>query len=264
MFGGSGDLVRAWETAFGRPLLRKDVPFLTKLSEILEPSVLNKLPNGQADLDAIVAAIKHPCCGTTHSFMKNVADHLDDIKHLLNNFHGVPGYEKVITALKNPNFFAQDGASHLLSKLKTLNVSDVAMLEGKIVDADNLTGICSNCLFDIQLSSGKKLELKSYNESTIGNISNSSQFKNQFKAYLANASDMDAFQYIFNGQKTTDLNYIKQNFQTLFSKNNYEIFDQIGGPQNSLMQSLNIVNKNDFIDAVEDLSGDIYKFIKIE
>lgn len=260
--------LKAWKVAFNRPLLRKDVPFLTKLSEILEPSVLNKLPNGQADLDAIVAAIKHPCCGTTHPFMKNVADHLDDIKHVLNNLDGVPGFDKVVTALKNPNFFAQDGASHLLTKLKSLDPSTVRKLEGKIVDADNLDGICTNCLFDIEVevSPGvfKKLELKSYSESTIGNIANSSQFKNQFKAYLADASNISSFDYIFNAQKTTNQTLVKQNFKTLFSNNNYEIFDQIGDVNNALMQSLNITSKSDFIDAVNDLSDDLYSFIKIE
>ena len=61
-----------------------------------------------------------------------------------------------------------------------------------------------------------------------------------------------------------DLAFVKENFQSLFSKNNHEIFDQIGGAQNSLMQSLGIANKSDFIDAVSDLGDDLYKFIKIE
>lgn len=261
-------MVGAWEVAFNRPLLRRDAPFLKKLSDLLEPSALDKLPNGQADLDATVAAIKHPCCGTTHPFMKNVADHLGDIKHVLNNLDGVQGFDKVVTALKNPNFFAQDGASHLLTKLKSLDPSTVRKLKGKIVDADNLDGICSNCLFDIEVevSPGvfKKLELKSYSESTIGNIANSSQFKNQFKAYLTDASNISSFDYVFNVQKTTNQTLIKQNFKTLFSNNNYEIFDQIGGAQNSLMQSLNIANRSDFIDAVGDLGDDLYSSIKIE
>ena len=256
------DMVKAWKVAFNRPLLRKDVPFLTKLSEILEPSVLNKLPNGQADLDAIVAAIKHPCCGTTHPFMKNVADHLDDIKHVLNNFDGVPGYDKVITALKNPNFFAQDGASHLLTKLKTLDASDVAKLEGKIIDADNLDGICTNCLFDIELTSGKKLELKSYSESTIGNIANSSQFKNQFKAYLADANNMDGFEYIFNSKKTTDLANIKQNFQSLFTNEATDLYNTLG--QSKFQQLFGVNNVDDFLDdVVSNLNSPIYNFIKI-
>ncbi len=141
-------------------------------------------------------------------------------------------------------------------------------MEGKIVDADDLIGICEDCLFDIEIQeiAGqiKKLELKSYKEETIGNIAYSSRFKNQFKAYLANADNINSFEYIFNAHKTTNNTLIKQNFKILFSNNNYEIFDQIGGAQNSLMQYLGITNKSDFINAVGDFGDDLYNFIKIE
>jgi len=261
--------LKAWEKVIGRDY-STDIPFLEKLSEILEPSILDKLPNGEADLDIIINSLVHPHTGASHTFMKQAAEHLDDVKYLINNFDGVPGYDKVITALKNPNFFAQDGASHLLTKLKSLNPSDVAKLEGKIIDADNLDGICENCLFDIELevSPGqfKKLELKSYSKTTVEKISTNTKFINQFKAYLADAQNFNSYEYIFNSKKATDfdLTFVKENFQSLFSKNNYEIFDQVGGAQNSLMQSLGIANKSDFIDAVSDLGDDIYKFIKVE
>ena len=260
------DKVRAWEKAIGRPLYRTDVSFLEKLSDLMDPAVVNKFPNGQADLDNIITALVHPHSGTTHTFMKNVAEHLDDVKHLVNNFDGVEGFDKVITALKNPNFFAQDGASHLLTKLKTLNASDVAKLEGKIVDADNLAGICSNCLFDIQLSSGKKLELKSYSESTIGNISGSSQFKNQFKAYLADANNMDAFEYVFNSKKIgNNSTLVKDNFKTLFQQSNHSIYDDIlnANPNSTVFSSVGITTKGQFIQAVNNTGHDLYKFIDI-
>lgn len=256
--------VKAWQTAIGRPLLRKDAPFLEKLSEILEPSVLNKLPNGQADLDAIVAAIKHPCCGTTHPFMKNVADHLDDVKHLVDKFSDVDGFDQVVVALKNPNFHVQDGASHMLTKLKGLDASQVSRMEGKIVDADNLAGICSNCLFDIELTSGKKLELKSYSESTIGNIANSTKFKNQFKAYLADANNMDGFEYIFSSKKIgNNSTLVKDNFKSLFQQGNYSIYDEVFAVNQNIFSSIGINSKGQFIQAVNNTSHDLYKFIDI-
>ena len=219
-------------------------------------------------MDDIIAALVHPHTGSSHPFMKNVALHLEDVKYLISNFSEIDGFDKVISALKNKNFYAQDGASFLLTKLKTLNPSDVSRLEGKILDADNLDGICENCLFDIEIEirpgQFKKLELKSYSESTIENIAFSSKFNNQFKAYLTGADNIDGFEYIFNSKKTTNLTLIKQNFKTLFSYNNYGIFDQIGDVDNALMQSLGITNKNDFIDAVNDLNDDLYSFLKIE
>ncbi len=68
--------------------------------------MVNKFPNGQADIDGIIAALVHPQTGATHPFLKNVAEHLDDIKHLVNNYNGVDGFDKVLSALKNTNFYA--------------------------------------------------------------------------------------------------------------------------------------------------------------
>lgn len=193
------DVIKAWEKAILRPHYRADVNFLQKLTELMEPNVVNKFPNGQADIDAIIAALVHPHTGATHTFMKNVADHLDDIKHLVVN-HRVPGYEKVITELKKLNSFnAQDGASHLLTKLKQYNAGQVKRLESKILDADDLDNIddlCTDCLFDIELDGNPvvKLELKSFGETAIGLMPINSKFKNQFKAYLASVSDMNGFQ----------------------------------------------------------------------
>lgn len=239
-FAENPKLIRAWKVAFNRPLLRTDVSFLSKLSEILEPSILNKFPNGQADVDAIIKAIKHPCCGSTHPFLKSADEHLDDVKHLVENFDIIEGFDKAILPLKNQNFYAQDGASHMLTKLRTLQPNEVAKLEGKIIDADNLEGICTNCLFDIELTNGKKLELKSYSESTIGNIANSTKFKNQFRAYLAFVDNMDGFEYIFNGRKTTDLSNIKQNFQSLFTNEANNLFNTLG--QSKFLQLFGVDN----------------------
>ncbi|HMQ50246.1 MAG TPA: hypothetical protein PKA00_22690 [Saprospiraceae bacterium] len=266
-FAESPKLIKAWKVAFNSPLLRTDISFLSKLSEILEPTILNKFPNGQADVDAIVKAIKHPCCGSTHPFLKSATEHLDDVKHLVENFDIVDGFNQVITALKNQNFYAQDGASHMLTKLKTLEPSDVSRLEGKILDADNLEGICTNCLFDIELelSPGqfKKLELKSYKTETIDNMAYSSKFKNQFKSYLAAADNMDGFEYIFNIKKTTDLTNIKQNFQSLFTNEATGMYDTFG--QLKFQQLFGVDNVDDFLDdVVSNLDSPIYNFIKIE
>lgn len=184
---------------------------------------------------------------------------------MLNNFDGVPGFDKVIKALKNPNFFAQDGASHLLTKLKSLDPSTVRKLEGKIIDADNLDGICTNCLFDIEIevSPGvfKKLELKSYSSETIGNIATNSKFKNQFKTYLANASNMNSFEYIFNNRKVNDLNFLKTKFKELFQQNNYTIYEDIINSGSDVFASIGVTSKPQFIQAVNNIDSDLYKFI---
>ena len=257
--------VKAWEKAILRQSYRTDVKFLTKLTDLLEPTVISKFPNGQADLDGIIAALVHPHTGVTHAFMKNVADHLDDIKHLVNNHNTVPGFDKVITALKNPNFYAQDGASHLLTKIKSLNAGEISKLEGKILDADaldNIDDLCTDCLFDIQLTTGIKLELKSFGETTIVLMPTSSKFKNQFKAYLASVTDINGFQYIFNGKKTQNLTLIKEKFQIIFTSEAQNIYDALG--QAKFNQMFGVDNVTDFVDdIVPNLNGPLYNFVSI-
>lgn len=119
------------------------------------------------------------------------------------------------------------------------------------------------CKFDIELAGGKKLELKSYSSGTLNNIATNTSFRNQLRAYLFDANSINDLEYIFNGVKVNDLNLIKGKFQELFTQNNYAIYDQIGGSQNSFLQSLQINNLTDFIDAVESLSDNLYNFVKI-
>lgn len=255
--------VKAWERAILRPNYRKDIAFLEKLNDLMEPRIINKLPNGQSDLDDIIAALVHPHTGSSHPFMKNVALHLDDIKHFVNNFSEVEGFNKVVSGLKNKNFYAQDGISHLLNRLKSLDPSSVAKLEGKIIDADNLDGICENCLFDIQLTSGKKIEMKSYSETTLNSIAVNSKFRKQFKAYLASIEDIDGMEYVFNRKKFNNLGEIKNKFKELFQHDNYSIYDEVNQVNPSIFSSLGIDDLDDFITKVDGLDPNLYNFISV-
>ena len=256
------ELINSWKVAFSRPQMRTDVSFLGKLSELLDPARIAKLPNGQADMDAIVVALKHPCCGGSHTFLKSVADHLDDVRHLIDNFSNKPGFDQVITALRNPNFFAQDGASHFLSKLKTLDPSQVKAMEGKILDADNLDGICTNCRFDIELTNLTKLEMKSYSAETIAKIADDAKFRNQFTAYLADAENFTSFEYIFNSKKISDLGTIKKGFQELYKSNATSLFESLGSTK--FFDLFGVDNVDDFLeDIVPNLNGTAYNFIKV-
>ncbi len=256
-FNKQPELVDAWEYVVKRLLYRKNIPFLMKILRLKKSSLKGK------DLDEIILALKNPINTTNKTVLKSVVSHLDDVEYLVNNFEKINGFDKVITALKNPNFFAQDGISHFLTKLKKLDAKDVASLEGKIVDADNLTGICLNCRFDIELVNGKKLELKSYKESTIQKISNSEQFKKQFKSYLSDADSIDNLEYIFNGTKTKDLVLIKNNFKKIFEENKFQLYNDIMIANPMIFSSIGIANKMGFIKAVDNLNHDLYKFIKI-
>ncbi len=261
--------VDTWEMLIAHPIMRKDLSILTKFSELLEPSILNKLENGIEDLQKIADKLLHPCCGGSHPFMKSLTLHLDDVKFFINNFSEKPGYEQVIKALQHPLFTVQDGTSFFLTKLRTLDPSQVTRFEGRIVeglaDADDLDAICVLCKFDIELSGGKKLELKSYSSGTINNIATNTSFRNQLRAYLFDANSLSDLEYIFNGVKINDVNLIKGKFREIFEIEATNYFNVFG--QNKFENLFGVDNVDDFItDVIPNLNGSssIYNFIKIQ
>ena len=269
LFINNKHFVKSWDVFKNRPEIRLDETALTKMLEIANnPDLIEKFPDGIADLRKIGDVVIHPCCGGTHQWLEDITEHIDDIKYFLENFViENNGYEKIISALKNVSPNMQDGISHVLTKLKSIDPpSTVIELEGKVIDADNLPGICQNCLFDIKVLDGtsfKKLELKSYKKSTIENISNSTQFRHQFKTYLVSINEsVSEIVYIFNGNKPNiDIQLLKDNFKLLYEAGDYKIFDDLYGSQ--LFEIFEINSVDDFIDLVEDLDSPLYQFIEI-
>lgn len=270
VINGSGHLVDAWKAVKNRPVIRKDLQSLTKISELLsDADFINKLPGKYQDFRDILDVVINPCCGQSHGFLKPLDIYLDEVKNVVKNYYGKPGFDQLISALKHSSPFMQDGVSFMIAKVNTIDPSTVQRFEGKIVegleDADNLEAVCTACRFDIELTSGKKIELKSYSENTINAIANSDKFRQQFKAYFQDptSATISDFEYIFNAQKSSNMSLIKEKFKQIFQKNNYSFFDEIGGADNSVMDSLGINDIDDFIDIVDDTQSPIYSFIKL-
>jgi hypothetical protein len=77
---------------------------------------------------------------------------------------------------------------------------------------------------------GIKYEFKSYGSVAINKIGTpgGAAFTNQFKAYLADATDITKIQYIFDATKFSDVNAIKNRFKNLLETNADDLFKPVG------------------------------------
>jgi len=174
-----------------------------------------------------------PCCGGKgNKYFPSIAEHLGNLRTALLEHGGsnpTPGFSTFMATLKNnANVAAQDGTAHALKKLAEYKKADVAAMEGKIADDIDLDAICTNCLFDIKLTNGTFIELKSYKKESLEGIPSSTKFTNQFKQYLQSLStagnDISKLKYVFNGKKVSEKD-VKDAFVKLFKAKAGEIFN---------------------------------------
>jgi hypothetical protein len=165
----------------------------------------------------------------------------------------------------------QDGLTHMVTHLNKSG-DDVIAFEGKIADAlddaDDITKICHECLFDVKIQRGDNIilrEYKSYQIESLQLVNTTTKgvdFIKQFKQYLQNGN----FEYIFNSNKITDINLIKKEFQTMFKNHADEIFEAnknlfIG----KTWGNIEIERVEDFIELCSKsdfYKSDIFNFIK--
>ncbi|MDF7819255.1 hypothetical protein P1X15_16670 [Runella sp. MFBS21] len=173
-----------------------------------------------------------PCCGGKgNSYFPSIAEHLGYLRTTLLEFGGdnaTTGFGTFMKTLKNNSAIgAQDGSAHALKKLAQYKKADVVAMEGKIAEDIDLDAICTGCLFDIKLTNGTFIELKSYKKETLDGIASSTKFINQFKQYLQSLStegkDISKLKYVFNGKKVSEKE-VKEAFVKLFNRKAEEIY----------------------------------------
>ncbi|WP_028526293.1 hypothetical protein [Runella limosa] len=83
-------------------------------------------------------------------------------------------------------------------------------------------------MFDIKLTDGTFIELKSYVKKSLEGIPSSTKFVNQFKQYLQSLSttgnDISKLKYVFNSKKVSEKE-VKDAFVKLFNTKAEEIFN---------------------------------------
>lgn len=136
------------------------------------------------------------------------------------------------------------------------------------MDADNLSGICQNCKFDIELKGPPfpRIEVKSYRKTTILNMASSPGFKKQLKSYFSEANGIDFIEYHFNSVKL-DLDNIsildvKKEFQKIFQQGDYSFFNEISVTGSNIWDDIGIEDIDAFKIAVDTLDPILFSFIQ--
>lgn len=217
---------------------------------------------GDEGLESILKAnVRARCksCGNDGvAFLKHIDEYLDDVKHFVDNYHGIDGFDKVLKDLKltnssgSPNF-NMEGAAFMLRVLKSNEntfLGKVSKFEGSIDDLTN------GCRYDLTLKNGNKVlfgEFKSYDISSLSNLlSVNSATLQQFMTYLGKINSLDELHYLFDAVKIPDLAAIKKRFKAVF-ENNDDIFDAINANTNLRNTLLN--NPLDEVEALQNFNN---------
>lgn len=216
----NGGMIEAWKVVRKHVEMRKHVPTLEKVSELIDDAdFIGKLPEGRTDLDDIINAVKNPLNEGGDYKLVKLTDHLQNVKQVVKNHSGADGFRKLLTDLKNSAFAMQDGVTHMLNDVKNFPKNSIKKFDYEF-DGDGVA--CTKCRFDIELSSGspRLIEYKSWSLENIKNIS-----LKQLLEYFRSASSIEDFKYIFNKLKTPSVAEVKSQFQVIIGDNAKSLFE---------------------------------------
>lgn len=219
-FIGNPDLVDAWKAVGKHAEMRKHIPSIEKVSDLLnDTDFMSKLPNGRTDLDNIIDAVKNPLNGGGNYKLVKLADHLENVKQVVKKHSGADGFDRLMTDLKNPAFAMQDGATHMLNDVKNFGSGKIKKFDYEFV-GDGVA--CTKCRFDVELTSGspRLIEYKSWSLENIPNIS-----AKQLEEYFRSATSIEDIKYVFNKLKTPSVGDVKSQFQVIIGGNAKTLFE---------------------------------------
>ena len=152
---------------------------------------------------------------------------------------------------------SQEGTWYHLRELDKLSSNNVAMLDMTFENVPD--DVCGNCRFDIIMTNGTKIELKSYTKNSLNRIAGYGPGDNFFKQHLAYLSDagtnnLNRIKYKFDlekfygkplaqiteTEKQQALTYIKGKFKRMYVNNAENMFKPIrqGGLGQAKMKQL--------------------------
>ncbi|MBK9983265.1 MAG: hypothetical protein IPP15_12830 [Saprospiraceae bacterium] len=202
--------IKAWKLIKNFPQRRTDINLLRKMDEVMaDGTILNRLGGETGLQDIIIKNVQAPCCGLSHPWLKSIDEYLDDVKGFATEFGSPPpstGFDVVIDGMKSNNAWTVQSVAQMLKKIKNepslFTKSNVASFDNTFASMaeEELDLACGNCRFDMAMNDDSKFEFKSYKETSVNLLPNSSGFKNQHRAYIE-AGPVNKTNYIFESGK---------------------------------------------------------------
>ncbi|MEQ9304076.1 MAG: hypothetical protein RJQ14_09195, partial [Marinoscillum sp.] len=269
------ELVDAWRyvsdlKTSGTSKLTQDVDFLQVVNRQRGNSdLINKI--GSDKYDDIIKNYAGQCKGcdapasSASEAVKHLPPHdgmLENLEDFTTKHHEKDGFDKVVHDLKSTDPRKQKGAEFVTRILK--DQDDISAFEFKYLDDYDNT---ADFVF-----SGTKVDGKSW--SVTGSIDNIGgwDLSKQLKDYFNDGDfemwfDYSRFQKSANSayssmSKAEAAKHIKEQYQKLFSKNEYAAYDALEG--STWFDVQGIENMLDFKEAVNDVTDDFYSFIHVK
>ncbi len=257
VFEKGHDLVdRVWDTKLIETVtkLSNDTDFLTKFG--------GDATKGIADLKKMLSKNKYaPCCGRNfvtnagwsknairNRHLKSIDEYLEEAQSFVKLFKDKEGSNEIISLMKNGTEFQITSVAQTIRivKEKGFKSADIVRFEPKLANPGSNIGQKGDILIKLTNNSDKFIELKSIYKGNLGSKISSTQFVDQFKAFLQNngVDNFSKLEYIFDerkllktlkdgtkiggnslSNKAEALAEIKEKFQNLFAKKAKEIFE---------------------------------------
>jgi hypothetical protein len=257
----------AWKALKDRLNLKKDLPTLTAMTNILKNPKAKAIFGTDADLQAAMKKFTDTHASPDWSWNKNSLEfHLNLLNKHIDEFQGVDGFDKSIKdAITNANPAVQDGFWHGMKVTDNLGYkrTDVSKFDMEF-EAEGLP--CERCKFDLELSASQTdpnalrlIEFKSYADASKISLP-------QFTNYLGSVISLKQMKYYFNAAKLTTPQ-AKEGMKAFLKTNASNIFKEIdagGIGKVKFEQLFGVKTPSDLIDKLDTTTGfnEILKFVE--
>lgn len=260
------DFANGWKLIIKRAQMRKDISIVEASAKLIKDNPdyiqnnLSKIEQVFEKLAASGARCKTCPSSGNNAGIKHFDEILEDINFAISRYKDKSGFDKLITEMTAHKHKA-DGGAFMLQVLKSKGDDFV----NKVQEFESFYLSGTRFEADIKLVDNGKVilqEFKSYAKDSWNSLG-----INQLKGYLKST---EYFEYIGNRTKLINdgvpnpSQFVKEKLQTIFKKDNYNIYNEIIQESPDAFKRFGINTKGQFIQKVNNLDDDLFGFIKVE
>jgi hypothetical protein len=273
----SVNLIDAWDLirTYEQPLRRTNMPLLRKVVSQQDNTTLLQRLGGLNGLGTIIAKNKRAPfkgCTTCGSFtyLHDIDDYLADVEDFANRYSRTTGFNEVVgsAGMKNGSVAQVEGTAFMLRVLHsnpTLQTQIVGFEQS--VEAVSDDGTTNTRYADISKVNNVIVECKSWSPSGLSftHFVQGEGSYGQFLTYLRASTSLSGLEYWFDGRKGGATSaVVKGKFQQVFNAKRSELWDIIQTKPSMLAAIGNPVDEAAFQLVINDLTSNLYSFIKIK